>query len=153
MAMSVSSSVVRAAIAADMVTAWDAQAIHFSQALTPLSQEEFDNVDGSSVAVRAFVIVPEAQPEPSSFSKAVTTFPIRLTGIFKFPASDSGEVLQDVKETNADALIALLTAQGRYVGGKRRVTAVRYSDVPASERLQSYFEVEIDFEWRDSTDL
>jgi hypothetical protein len=155
MAMSVSSSAVRAALAASILTAWGTEATYFSASHTPLTNTDFTGITDSETAARAYVLLDSAEPEPgegqAGFSQAQIRFPFRIVGVFKFPEAGSGDVLQDVKETNADALLAVLTASPVYADGRREVTGIRYNDIAATEQLRGHYQIEIDFQWRGTT--
>lgn len=149
MAMSVSTSAVRTQLAADFVTAWGALAIYFDTPKTPLMDDDFTGISNSTTAARVVCVVSDPEPQFAAFSKRNIAYRITITGQFQYPTTGT---LQAAKETNADALLALLTASTRYASGGREIIAIRYNEVAETEQMRGYFEVEIEFEWMDTVD-
>ena len=149
MAMSVSTSAARTQLAADFVTAWGAKAIYFDTPKTPLTDSAFSGVSDAVTAARVVCLVSDPEPSQQSFSKKVINFRFTITGMFLFPTSGT---LQEAKETNADALLALLTASTRYASGGREILAVRFNEIAETEQMRSYFEVVIEFVWTVTVD-
>jgi hypothetical protein len=155
MAMSVSSSAVRAALAAAILTAWGTQKTYFSASPLAMTDLDFTGITDTETAARAYVLLDEWEALPvegqAGFGQSELRFAFRIQGIFKAPEPGSGDVLQDVKEANTDALIAELSASPTFASGRREMLRGRYNVAAEEELARAYFKVEIDFQWRGTT--